>query len=219
MSWDCSRRMSHPAPHRERAHGGGFHARVRASEGEGSEGGGASHLRAAREKAWTRSWDTMASRGELDPDGVKIHNLHIPQGTVLAQRAAEGRADRALRSAAPGICHCGHRTASRRYGDHAAHLRHARGKTCGSAGFLAKGTFSAVCRLRCGPGARARGRLSGEPRRLGYSVATASPAAAAAPLCLTVQDAWFTLRCKRREAWQSRTLTSSGSSRRSAIIS
>jgi len=34
--------------------------------------------------------NTIHAIGELDPDGVKIHNLHVPAGTVLATELAKG---------------------------------------------------------------------------------------------------------------------------------
>jgi hypothetical protein len=34
--------------------------------------------------------DTILAIGELNPDGVKIHNLHVPAGTVLATELAKG---------------------------------------------------------------------------------------------------------------------------------
>jgi radical SAM protein (TIGR01212 family) len=34
--------------------------------------------------------DTIDTVAQLDPDGVKIHNLHIPEGTVLATELAKG---------------------------------------------------------------------------------------------------------------------------------
>jgi hypothetical protein len=37
-----------------------------------------------------RIMETMDSVARLDPDGVKIHNLHIPAGTLLATELAKG---------------------------------------------------------------------------------------------------------------------------------
>ena len=41
-------------------------------------------------EGFDRIMETMDSVARLDPDGVKIHNLHIPAGTILATELAKG---------------------------------------------------------------------------------------------------------------------------------
>ena len=93
--------------------------------------------------------ETMGVLARLRPDGVKIHNLHVPAGTVLAPRVPEGRAHGSVAAAAPRVRHCRHRAASAGHGHHASHVRHAGREAGRAAQFLAEGRgFSPRCRRR-----------------------------------------------------------------------